>query len=91
MCLYPGNKFAWAERLGHVIICPKSQSTDLVNIVFLCRNHDDRDILLLAHLTADIKSIYLREHQIKYDQVVFFFQSLLKPYIASCGDLNIKS
>ncbi len=34
-----------------------------VDIILLCRNHDNRNIFLLTHLTADLKAIHLRQHQ----------------------------
>ena len=34
VCLYAGNQLAGAERLGHVIVCTKTKSPDLINVVF---------------------------------------------------------
>ena len=68
--LYSGNQLTWTEWLCYIIINTKSKSTDLINIILLCCNHDDRNILLLTNLTTDFKSIQIRKHQIKQDQAV---------------------
>ncbi len=39
-------QFTWTEWFCHIIICAKSQTTDLINIIFLCRYHNDRSIFL---------------------------------------------
>ena len=91
MCLYSGNKLAWAKWLGHVIVSPKSKTADLVNIIFLRGNHNDRSILSFSYLAADFKPVYLRQHQIQNNQVKIFFQCHIKPQIASVADYNFKS
>ena len=90
MSFYPGNQFTGAEWLGHVIICSKSKSSYLVNIILLGRNHDDRDILLLAHLPANIKAIHLRKHKIQNDQIKFLCQCPIKSCISPVGYLYFK-
>ena len=85
------NKLAWAKWLGHVIVSPKSKTADLVNIIFLRGNHNDRSILSFSYLAADFKPVYLRQHQIQNNQVKIFFQCHIKPQIASVADYNFKS
>ena len=43
MCFYTGYQFTWAERLGQVIICSQSKTSDLVNIILLGRYHKNRE------------------------------------------------
>ena len=64
MCLHAGHQLTWGKRLCNIIICAKSQSTDLVNIILLCRNHQNRRILFLSDLLADFKSVHPRQHKI---------------------------
>src|SRR5699024_12050521 len=42
--------------LGHIVVRAESQASDLVDIVLLGGNHDDRRVLLAADLTADLES-----------------------------------
>ena len=91
MGLYARHKLAWAKGLGHIIIGSQSQTSDLVNIVFLCRDHDDRCILFLADLAADFKSIQSRQHQIQDDQIKLFRKRSLQSTISRMFNLHIKS
>ena len=90
MCLNSGYQFTRAERLCHVIICSKSQTSDLVDVIFLCRHHDDRNVFLLAHLSADIETVHFRKHQIQNDQIKFLVQCTCQSCISSVAYLNLK-
>ena len=91
MCFYSGHQFTRTEWLGHIIIRAKTESTDLINIIFLCRYHNDRDIFLLTYLTAYIKPIYFRKHQIQYNQIIIFIECFFKAHISSVCYLYFKS
>ena len=91
MGLYSCNQLTWAEWFRHIVICPKSQPPDFINIIFLRRNHNDRNILFLTYLTADIKSVNFRKHKIKNDQIILFLQGLFQAHITSCRNLDLKS
>ena len=91
MCLHSCNQLTRAERLGHIIIRTKTQATNLINIILLCRYHDDRCILHISDLAADIKPVNPRKHQIQNKQVIFFIQRLLESCLTIIGNLNRKS
>ena len=91
MRLHTCNQLTWAERLGHIIIRAKTQSPDLIDIILLGRNHNDRRILLLTDLPADIKAIHLRKHQIQDDQIKLLLHSTYKPRITTVLDLHFKT
>ena len=74
MCLDSGNKLAGTEGLCHIIIGAQSQSANLINVILLGGDHNDRSILSFPYLTADFKSIHLRQHQIQNDQIKIFIQ-----------------
>ena len=90
MRLHPGYQLAGTEGLCHVVIRPQAQSPDLVNIVFLGGNHDDRNIFLLPHLPADLKAIHPRQHQIQDHQLEIFLQCALKPCLPVGSYLYLK-
>ena len=62
MRLHSRHKFRWAEGLCHIVIRTKAKTPDLVNIVLLCRHHDNRNILFLPNLLADFKTVDPRQH-----------------------------
>ena len=72
MRLYTRYHLTRAKWLGHVIIGSKSKSTDLVDVVFFCGNHDDRRIFHLAEPSADFKSVHARKHQIQDQKIKIF-------------------
>ena len=57
MSLDAGHHLAGAERLGNIVVGSQSQASDLVNIFFLGRYHDNGGVLYLPHLPADLKSV----------------------------------
>ena len=65
MRLHPRNKHAWGKRLFDIIVRPESESADLVRVAGTGGDHQDRELLLLAHLLADRESVHAGEHQIE--------------------------
>ena len=91
MRLHTGNQLTWTERLGHIIICAKTKSTNLINVVLLCGNHDDRCIFLLTDLSANVETVHLRKHQIQNNQIKFFFHGTYKTGISTVLNLHLKT
>lgn len=91
MGLYPCHKFTGAERLRHIIISSEPQSPDLINIIFFSGNHNDRCIFLVPHLTAYLKSVYARQHQIQDQQIVIISKSHIKSALSIVCHLYCKS
>ena len=90
MSLHTGNQLTWAERLGHIIVCTKSKSTDLIDVILLRGNHDDRRIFLLTDLSANIETVHLRKHQIQNDQIKILLHGTYKTCITTVLDLHFK-
>ena len=91
MRLHTGNQLTWTERLGHIIICAKTKSTNLINVILLCGNHDDRCIFLLTDLSANVETVHLRKHQIQNNQIKFFFHGTYKTGISTVLNLHLKT
>ena len=71
MRFYSGYHLTWTEWLCNIVICSQTQTADLVNIFFLCGNHNDRGVFYLTYTAADLKPICSRKHQIQDQQVIF--------------------
>ena len=91
MCFYPCHQLAWTKRLGHIVISPKSESSDLVDIIFFRRYHDDRCILFRTNLTTNLKAIHARKHQIQNHQIKITEKRLIKPCLSIICNLYFKS
>ena len=89
--LHPGHQLAGAEGLRHVIVRSKAQPPDLVDIVLLGGNHDDRDVLLLPHLPADLEAVHARKHQIQDHQLKILLQRALQSYFPVGSYLHLKT
>ena len=66
------NQFKWVERLGDIIIRADSQPGNLIDILDPCRQHDNREKMLLAYLAAKGKSVGIRQHDIQHRKTDFF-------------------
>lgn len=89
--LHPGYHLTWRKRLGHVIIGTQSESVDLINIILLGRNYNDRNVFYLSDPSADLKSVYSRKHQIQYHQIKITVDGLIQSRITFILDLYLKS
>ena len=69
MSLHSGNKLTRTKRLRHVIISSHTQSADLVNVLLLRRNHNNRNVLLFTNLLTYFKSVQSRKHEIQHNQI----------------------
>ena len=91
MCLYSCNKLTWAKWLGHVIVSPKSKTANLVNIIFLRGNHDNRDILNFSYLLAYLETISSGKHDIKDTHINILMQCSRKATCSIITYLNLIS
>ena len=91
MRLYARYQLARAERLCHVIIRAQSESPDLIDVILLCRHHNDRRVFPHPDLAADFKTIYAGKHQIQNDQIKFLLQGTLQPRLTVIFYLHRKS
>ena len=63
--LHSRNNLHRIERLRNIIVRPHGQSRDLVHVLDLRRQHDDRKIPVLPDLAAKLKAVDIRQHYIK--------------------------
>ena len=66
---HPGKQLAQRKGLGDVVVGAQLQPDHLVDLTFLCRQHDDRDIALLAEDATNLEAVQLGEHEVQQDQV----------------------
>ena len=91
MCFDSRYQFTRAERFGHIVICSKSQSTDLINVIFLCGNHQNWRIFVISDFFTDLKSVHSRQHQVENVKIKFFFQGTFESNVSLALNLNFKS
>ena len=91
MGLHSGHHLAGAERLGDIIVGSQAQSSDLVNVVLLGGNHNNRRILHLSDLPADLEPIHPRQHQIQNQKVKLLLQRSLKSCLTVIFNLHPKA
>ena len=91
MRFHARNQLTRRKWLRHIIIRTKTESADFVDIILLCRNHDNRNIFLLTHLTADLKSIHLRQHQIQDQQIEILLDRPHKTGVSLVFNLHLKA
>ena len=91
MCFHSGNQLTGTERFCHIVIRSQTQTADLINIVLFGRDHDHRIVLYIPDLTADLKSVHFRKHQVQNEQIIISLQRLLKPHVTSVLNLHLKA
>ena len=91
MRLHTCHHLRCRKRLRHIVICTEPQATDLVDVILPRRNDDDRNILHLPDLLADLEAILPRQHQIQDDQGILSLQRLLKTGISIRRDVDLKT
>ena len=64
----PGHELSRAERLGHVVVGPDRQPDQLVHLLDLGREHQDRDVGGPPDLPAEGHPVDLGQHQIQDDE-----------------------
>ena len=91
MSLYSCNQFSGRKGLGHIIICTKTQSADLVDVVLFGGYHDDGYIFLRPYFSADIESVGSRKHKIKDHKIVIIIHCRIKAVISAIEGLDFKT
>lgn len=61
------DKLRGAEGLDDIVVRADAKATDLIDILFFCRNHQNWNILFPADAAADFKAIHAGEHQVEKD------------------------
>ena len=89
--LHARDKFARAEGLCDIVIRTKAETADLVDIVLLGGDHEDRHISVLADPFAHFKSVHARKHQVQDDQVKLLLERSLQALVAPVLYLDFKS
>ena len=64
-----GHKFAAAEGFGEVVVGAHLQADDLVHLLPLGGQHDDRDIAVRPDGAAQRQPVFAWQHEIEQDQV----------------------
>ena len=75
----PRHQHAGGKGLFDVIVRAETQPPDLVHILAQRRDHQNGDILLLAHGAADGKAIRSRQHQVEKQKIAILRQSGIQP------------
>ena len=76
------------ERLRDIVICAVFKAEDLIHILSLCRQHDNRHIRKLADLPADVHPIHHRKHQIQKNHIVGILLCLLQSFAPVIGRIH---
>ena len=70
------------EGLGHVVVRAVLKAEDLVHILALGRQHDDRHVALFADALAHLNAVQLGQHHVQQDQVERFVEELVQRFLA---------
>ena len=62
------NQFAQFERLGEVVVGAQLQPDDPVDGIAFARQHDDRNVPVLADLARQVETVFLAEVEVQRDQ-----------------------
>ena len=88
---YPRNELVGAERLGDVVVRAEAEALDLVDVLFLCGNHDDGNVLYLANLFAYLKAVKSGKHNVKDEKIVVVLKGILKSFLSLRVSVYLKS
>ena len=73
MTITPGTPDDWTDAvepmLGQVVIRPNLKAYDLVNLIVLRGDHDDRDVRILAHPLAHLNTGDPRKHEVQQNKI----------------------
>ena len=67
--LHARAELAHRERLGDVVVGAELEPEDLVDLLGLGGEHDDRDRRARAQAPADLEPVDLRQHHVEHDEV----------------------
>ena len=91
MRLHPRHQLTRRERLRDVIICAQPQTADLVNVIFLGRDHQDGGVESLADLAADVKAVHSRQHQVENEEIVVTVEGFVETFVTVGFDVDFKA
>ena len=91
MRLDSGHQLTGREGLCDIVVRSKSQAADLVDILLLGRNHQNRGVLHFPDPLADLKAVHSRKHQIQNKHVVISRQGLFTARVAVRLNLHRKT
>ena len=84
---HAGRQLQRVKRLHHIVVRSCSKSQNLIQIRRFRAQHDDGDIVGLPDLTAHLKAVHARHHNVQQHQMdIFFFQN----FQALSGVLRLK-
>ena len=90
MGFHPGHQLTGAERLGHIVVRSQTQATDLVNVILLGRDHQNRYILFLPDPLAYLEAVHLGQHQVQNNQIIIPRQRRLQPLVSPVADIHLE-
>ncbi len=81
-----GLQFAWAERLGDVVVGTEFETDHPIRLVGGRRQHDDGDLGVATDLLAEGKAVVAGHHDVQNDQIRAVLGELLAHLVAlRCG------
>ena len=90
MRLHAGHQLARGERLCDVVVRAEAQAPDLVDIVLLGRDHEDRRVPLRPDLPADLEAVRPGQHEVQDVEVIVLRERGREPAAAVRLDIHIK-
>ncbi len=69
LAFYPGQDLNGVERLGHIVVRPDIEAQDLVRVLALGCEEDDRDILALPELGGGADPVHVGHHHVHEDEM----------------------
>ena len=91
MRLHARDQLTRRKRLRDVIVCAKPEPANLVDIVLLCTDHEDRCVSGFADLTADLETVHPGQHQVQYVEVIVLGERLCKTLAPVCLYIDLKA
>ena len=70
----PDGQLAQAERLREVVVGADREARDLVGLLGLRRQHQDRGPPVPLDPLADLQTVHAREHEVEHDEIGLMFE-----------------
>ena len=83
--LHTAAELPHREGLGDVVVRAQLETEDLVQLLGLRREHDDRDRALRPEPSADVVPVDLRQHHVEHDQVELTLAEAVERLLARAG------
>ena len=91
MCFHSRHHLTRAERLCNVIVGAETKTANLIDIILLCGDHDDRGVLCLPDFSAYLKSIHPRQHEIQDKEIKLLRDRPLQSGLSVIFYLNLEA